>query len=95
MDVDFVIVRDALRRYKADNGKLPKTLNQLTPKYLVKVPFDVFSPNKSQYQYEADIGLIWGIGTDGILEKIEGYNKDPENLFYSLNSNEYPHSFLN
>jgi hypothetical protein len=52
----------ALAAHRADTGRYPAQLNELTPKYLSKVPGDVFSGQSLIYRPTADGYLLYSVG---------------------------------
>ncbi len=56
----------ALNAYKLEHGRYPKSLFQLTPKYISEVPLDPFDfPNPLQYTLNGSNYLLYSIGPDG------------------------------
>jgi hypothetical protein len=55
----------ALAAYKADNGKYPAKLDDLAPKYLAKVPDDVFAGKPLTYRPDEKGYLFYSIGQNG------------------------------
>jgi len=49
-------------RNRADNGKYPKTLNELAPKYLTKIPNDLFTEKPLTYQPNESGYLLYSFG---------------------------------
>lgn len=72
------VLRTALacRLYEKDHGSLPKSLNDLVPKYLSKVPMDNFSGKSLRYDFETK--KIYSVGRDGVDD---GGSMD-ENRYY-------------
>lgn len=57
----------ALRRYRADQGQYPKSLDKLAPKYLKSVPIDPFGQGKPLKYRLIDNGkrfLLYSVGSD-------------------------------
>ena len=52
----------AIEKYKEDNGNYPKTLSQLTPKHLKRIPQDCYSSQWLQYWYHGNYYKIYGVG---------------------------------
>ncbi len=52
----------ALASYRADNGKYPKTLDELAPKYLAKIPNDLFTEKPLTYQPNESGYLLYSFG---------------------------------
>jgi hypothetical protein len=55
----------ALAAYRADNGSYPDKLADLTPKYVAKVPTDLFSDSDLHYKQEGDGYLLYSVGING------------------------------
>src|SRR2546430_1061882 len=55
----------ALAAYRADTGAYPKTLDLLTPKYLIKIPEDRFVGEPLHYALTPDGFLLYSVGDDG------------------------------
>jgi hypothetical protein len=54
----------ALAAYRADNGRYPKQLSELSPKYLPKVPDDLFSGMPLIYKPTDDGYLLYSVGVN-------------------------------
>ena len=52
----------ALLRYKAEHGRFPEKLNQLTPRYLQAVPQDPFGPGPLSYKRQGHDFIIYSWG---------------------------------
>ena len=63
----------AVRRYLAEQQKLPATLESLRPRFLLDVPVDPFSTGPLQYDIAR--GRIWSVGTD--LRSVGGVPTTP------------------
>jgi hypothetical protein len=68
------IVLLAAERYRLANGHWPKTLSELVPTYLDKVPVDPFDGQLLRSRRLADGLVIYSVGMDG---KDNGGNLDP------------------
>tara|TARA_A100001391_G_scaffold197464_1_gene177621 strand:+ start:250 stop:2337 length:2088 start_codon:yes stop_codon:yes gene_type:complete len=67
----------AIETYRAEHGQLPRTLEQLAPGYLPKVPDDPFNPgHPMQYKVEKGGYVLYVAGADGDLDG--GDEPDPE-----------------
>jgi hypothetical protein len=67
----------ALTAYRSDNGKYPKTLDALAPKYLPTIPQDLFSGKALIYR-PTDAGyLLYSVGINGQDEEGRSYDDDP------------------
>ena len=64
-----LLVAYALAAYRADKGSYPTRLDDLTPKYLTKVPSDVFSGKSLLYKPTKEGYLLYSVG---INEKDDG-----------------------
>ena len=53
----------AIKAFEAGHGKLPDTLDQLVPEYLVQIPGDKFSADKLRYSY--DDRWVYSLGENG------------------------------
>jgi hypothetical protein len=67
----------ALAAYRADHGKYPASLDELAPKYLPKVPRDLFSGGPLVYLPEGDGYLLYSFGVNGSDEDGRGRDDDP------------------
>ncbi len=57
----------ALRAFKVEHGNYPATLNELTPKYLSRVPMDPFADNQSlRYKATGIEYSLYSVGYDGV-----------------------------
>jgi hypothetical protein len=59
----------ALAAYRADNGRYPAKLNDLAPKYLPKIPGDMFSGNQLIYKSTDGGYLFYSVGINGVDEE--------------------------
>jgi hypothetical protein len=55
----------ALAAYRADHGSYPATLAELAPKYIAKVPKDIFNDADLHYKREAGGYLLYSVGQNG------------------------------
>jgi hypothetical protein len=67
----------ALAAYRADHGRYPERLDELTPKYLAEVPRDLFSGKSLIYRPSRDGYLLDSVGANGRDEGGRWYNDDP------------------
>jgi hypothetical protein len=72
-----VQVAFALAAYRADHGRYPASLDELAPKYLPKVPGDLFSFGPLVYLSEGDGYLLYSVGVNGSDEDGRGRDDDP------------------
>lgn len=57
----------ALQAYHCDHSQYPAKLDDLTPKYLPKVPTDLFAlKGRLKYQREGAKYVLWSVGPDGV-----------------------------
>jgi Tfp pilus assembly protein PilE len=57
----------ALERYRLENQTYPKDLASLTPKFLNKIPLDVFSGAPLKYQPREDgTFVLYSVGLNGV-----------------------------
>lgn len=84
----------ALAAYRADHGSYPKTLAELTPKYVSKVPKDLSSQNSNDdlhYRVRKDGFLLYSVGINGKDDGGKSHddrsveNYDPDNLTVRVN----------
>ncbi len=64
VNADLMLTRFALHAYRKEVGSYPNTLNELTPKYLKKVPIDTFSGEILRYRREGKSYKLWSVGPD-------------------------------
>ena len=55
----------ALAGYRAKFGSYPQELSQLAPRYIPKVPRDLFSGRSFRYEADSDDFLLYSVGTNG------------------------------
>lgn len=67
----------ALAVYRKEQGRYPKALADLVPKYLEKVPQDTFSGRALHYRPTATGYLSYSVGPDGKDGGGQGYDDDP------------------
>jgi hypothetical protein len=68
----------ALAAYQRDQGRYPATLIDLAPKYLDKVPNDLFSGKPLIYRPEGKAYLLYSVGVNGIDENGRGNDDEPK-----------------
>jgi len=73
LDVAF-----ALGIYQRENGRYPKELAELAPKYLEKVPDDLFSGKPLVYRPDEKGFLLYSVGPDGKDDGGRGPTDDPK-----------------
>jgi hypothetical protein len=70
----------ALAAYRADHGSYPAKLTDVTPKYMKKVPQDLFNDDKDlQYTRTADGYLLYSFGANGKDDRGHGYDDRKNN----------------
>jgi hypothetical protein len=74
---DNVAFAFALEWYRRDQGRYPKTLAALAPKYLKDIPRDAFTGDALIYRPSAKGYLLYGVGANGRDEGGRGYDDDP------------------
>jgi hypothetical protein len=67
----------ALAAYHRDHGRYPAELDELAPKYLEKVPDDLFSSEPLIYRLEDKGYLLYSVGPNGTDEGGRGYDDAP------------------
>jgi hypothetical protein len=68
----------ALAAYKADHGRYPMKLEQLTPKYLARVPGDLFSGKPLICRLTEKGYLLYSVGVNGQDDQGRTQNDDPQ-----------------
>jgi len=66
-----------LAAYHYDHGRYPATLEDLAPKYLEKIPNDLFSGQPLTYKPDANGYLLYSVGPNGIDDDGRGYDDEP------------------
>src|SRR4029079_8076703 len=56
----------AIQLYRAEEGKLPNKLDDLTPRYLKEIPNDFFTDKMPIYRPSGDTYLLYSVGSHGI-----------------------------
>ncbi len=59
---DLAKIALGLAGYRADNEKYPQTLKALTPKYLKKIPLDLFADQPFRYRRQGKGYLLYSVG---------------------------------
>jgi hypothetical protein len=67
----------ALAAYRRDTGRYPQNLDALAPKYLAKVPGDLFSGKAMIYRPDANGYLLYSVGPNGKDDGGRWYDDDP------------------
>jgi hypothetical protein len=68
----------ALAAYKSDNKSYPKSLDALVPKYLAKLPDDLFTGNSLIYRPSKNGYLLYSFGPDGKDDEGRGPKDEPK-----------------
>jgi hypothetical protein len=74
---DNVILAFVLARYQREHGHYPKELAALVPKYLERIPQDLFSGQALIYRPKENGYLLYSVGVNGKDEDGRGYEDDP------------------
>jgi hypothetical protein len=74
---DNLHVAFALARFHCDSGHYPKSLDVLAPKYLDRIPQDVFSGKGLIYRPTENGYLLYSVGVNGKDDGGQGYDDDP------------------
>lgn len=65
MQVEFTKLAFALAAYRAEQGSYPTKLADLVPKYIAKVPKDIFNDAEPHYRQEGNGYLLYSVGDNG------------------------------
>ena len=65
MQFDLTRLAFALAAYRADRGAYPTKLADLAPKYVAKVPKDIFNDSDLHYRQENGGYLLYSVGPNG------------------------------
>jgi hypothetical protein len=68
----------ALAAYQLDQGSYPKTLDALAPKYLTKIPDDLFTGKPLVYRPSEKGYLLYSFGPDGKDDEGRGTKDEPK-----------------
>ncbi|HTU89104.1 MAG TPA: hypothetical protein VMF69_03310 [Gemmataceae bacterium] len=68
----------ALAAYHRHHGRYPKNLDALTPKYIDKIPKDLFSDKPLIYRPSDNGYLLYSVGVNGRDEQGRSYNDRPQ-----------------
>jgi hypothetical protein len=63
--------------YRRDHGRYPETLEALAPRYLPRIPLDLFSGKALTYRPAADGYLLYSVGINGQDDEGRSYDDDP------------------
>jgi hypothetical protein len=74
---DNLTLAFALARYQREHGRYPRKLAVLAPKYLKKIPHDLFSGKVLVYRPSAKGYLLYSVGPDGKDDDGRGTHDDP------------------
>jgi ABC-type transport system involved in multi-copper enzyme maturation permease subunit len=64
--VDHVVIACAIERFRLAEGKLPATLDKLTPKYLQKIPHDFVNGKPMKYKVAPEGYVLYSIGLNQV-----------------------------
>jgi hypothetical protein len=67
----------ALTAYQRDHGHYPKTLAELAPQYLARVPTDLFTGQELVYQPSEKGYLLYSFGVNGRDDQGRGFGDQP------------------
>jgi hypothetical protein len=74
---DNLHVAFALAKYHCENGHYPKNLDALAPKYLDRLPQDIFSGKPLIYRPTENGYLLYSVGPNGKDDGGRGYDDEP------------------
>src|SRR5262249_46050797 len=72
-----VHVAFALAAYQRDHGRYPAKLAELAPRYLEKIPDDLFAEKPLIYRLEGQGYLLYSVGINGTDDGGRGYDDEP------------------
>jgi peroxiredoxin len=75
---DNLHVAFALARYHCDHGRYPKNLDELAPKYLDRIPQDIFSGKPLIYRPTENGYMLYSVGVNGKDDGGRGYDDEPQ-----------------
>lgn len=75
---DVMLVALGLHACRQDRGDYPKTLAALVPKYVPKVPQDLFSGKPIRYSRSEAGCVVYSVGQNGKDDNGRGYNSSPQ-----------------
>ena len=82
MQFDLTRLAFALAAFRADRGTYPARLADLVPKYVAKVPKDIFSAAELHYRPEGDGYLLYSVGVNGKDDGGKGYDDRKEGEYW-------------
>ncbi|MEX1097541.1 MAG: hypothetical protein WED34_15960 [Planctomycetales bacterium] len=77
MRFDLTQLAFALAAYRAERGEYPAELVQLAPRYVPKVPKDLFNDEPLKYYRANDRYLLYSVGPNGKDDKARTYDSKP------------------
>jgi hypothetical protein len=83
---DNLLVALALAAYQRDHGSYPPDLGLLTPKYLDKIPADLFSGQPLIYKTTVKGYLLYSVGVNGKDDGGKGYDDGADDLVVKMPS---------
>jgi len=75
---DNLLLAFALALYHCDHGIYPKSLDALAPKYLAKIPQDMFSGKPLIYRPTENDYLLYSVGLNGNDDGGRGHDDEPQ-----------------
>jgi len=77
-EVDQIRIACALEQFRAQHGKLPTELTELSPEFLATLPHDPLNGNDYKYRVEGDEYVIYGVGANTVDDNgtVEWEDKD-------------------
>ncbi|KKL19157.1 hypothetical protein LCGC14_2468320, partial [marine sediment metagenome] len=69
---DLAKVAIALAGFRAETGRWPERLGQVSPKYLKKVPVDLYTGEALLYRVEGERCIVYSLGANGIDDDGQG-----------------------
>lgn len=67
----------ALAAYHADHGTYPESLNALSPKYITRVPNDLYTEQPLHYRREGAGCLLYSVGANGVDDGGRTFDSQP------------------
>ena len=67
----------ALTAYRADHSAYPESLDALAPRYIARVPRDLFNEQPLHYKRQADGFLLYSVGANGVDEGGRTFDSQP------------------
>ncbi len=67
----------ALAAYHADHGGYPESLNALAPKYISRLPHDLYTEGPLHYRREGAGCLLYSVGANGVDDGGRTFHSQP------------------